>query len=227
MADVMRVAGVETHGLRELVKALRATGEKEILAGLVAANVAAAELVAERARSNASTSMERNTAAVLRPSRTAAYAQLRLGGTVYALGAEFGAHRNLRRLIKATAVRVRSTKTGDRIETIRARSTIVRDGESASRVSRRVESQYVDHRGRNVGRRGGGQQVRLERTAGGAVKTIRGWNQFKPWRGNSDSAGYFLWPAIRQSREQLLETYADAIDQLIAQRTADVSPSAA
>lgn len=226
MADVMRAAGLETHGLRELVRALRDTSDKEMLDGIIEANVAAAELVAQRARSNASTSMERQTAAQLRPSRTAAYAQLRLGGTPFALGAEFGAHRNLRRLIKAPATRVRSTKTGDRIETIRSRATIVRDGQSAARVARRVEAQYVDRRGRNVGRRAGGQQVKVERTAAGAVKTIRGWNQFKPWRGNGDDAGYFLWPAIRQSRDQLLTSYADAIDRLIAQRTAAVSASA-
>lgn len=30
------------------------------------------------------------------------------------------------------------------------------------------------------------------------------WHQFKPWRGNQDQAGYFLWPTVRKLRESAL-----------------------
>lgn len=41
-----------------------------------------------------------------------------------------------------------------------------------------------------------------------------GHNQFEPWRGSSRDAGYFLYPAIRDNTEELVEMYGDAIDQL-------------
>jgi hypothetical protein len=30
------------------------------------------------------------------------------------------------------------------------------------------------------------------------------WKQFKPWRGNKDAAGYFLWPTVRELRDTAL-----------------------
>lgn len=43
---------------------------------------------------------------------------------------------------------------------------------------------------------------------GGARPTTR---QFKPWRGNSTGAGYFLWPTVRGDREFIEQAYGDAI----------------
>ncbi len=34
--------------------------------------------------------------------------------------------------------------------------------------------------------------------------------QFMPWGGTSDSAGYFLWPAIRM--DEIVEQYAEAVE---------------
>jgi hypothetical protein len=42
-----------------------------------------------------------------------------------------------------------------------------------------------------------------------------GWNQFKPWRGSGENAGYFLWPAIRANAEQIIEAFANELDPLL------------
>ena len=40
------------------------------------------------------------------------------------------------------------------------------------------------------------------------------WHQFRPWRGNGATAGYFLFPAVRESREELIEQYVNEIDKI-------------
>jgi hypothetical protein len=40
--------------------------------------------------------------------------------------------------------------------------------------------------------------------AGAEFGSLR-YGQFEQWRGNDDGAGYFLWPALRQFREERLE----------------------
>ncbi len=44
--------------------------------------------------------------------------------------------------------------------------------------------------------------------------TVLGWNQFDPWRGSGDDAGYFLWPTIRDDAEQIVEKFAEGVDKL-------------
>lgn len=36
-------------------------------------------------------------------------------------------------------------------------------------------------------------------------------SQFLPWRGNSDGAGYFLWPTVRADREYIRDEYTDSL----------------
>lgn len=50
--------------------------------------------------------------------------------------------------------------------------------------------------------------------------TVRGWNQFEPWRGNDEGAGYFLFPAIRDMRDEIIEQYADEIERIWMQEAA-------
>jgi hypothetical protein len=45
-------------------------------------------------------------------------------------------------------------------------------------------------------------------------RRARGWNQFRPWRGNDDGAGYFLWPAIRRNTDSIVDIYGDAIEKI-------------
>jgi len=47
--------------------------------------------------------------------------------------------------------------------------------------------------------------------------TMIGWNQFKPWRGNRNKTGadgqmpgYWMWPAVRQTKEQVVSTFGTA-----------------
>lgn len=55
----------------------------------------------------------------------------------------------------------------------------------------------------------GGGETRTERTTRGG--TVLGWNQHAPWRGNGEQAGYFLWPTIRESADEIREQYEDAL----------------
>lgn len=41
-----------------------------------------------------------------------------------------------------------------------------------------------------------------------------GWNQFRPWRGNDEAAGYFLWPAVRAESPTITKRFGDMIDKL-------------
>lgn len=41
-----------------------------------------------------------------------------------------------------------------------------------------------------------------------------GWNQFRPWSGSGSTAGYFLYPAIRQDMPAIVAMYGDAIEQI-------------
>jgi hypothetical protein len=44
------------------------------------------------------------------------------------------------------------------------------------------------------------------------------YHQFKPWRGNSSDAGYFLYPAIRQDADRIETEFTDAVDDIIKRR---------
>lgn len=203
-ADRVRVRGLDE--LRRELRRIDSDGEWR--RELRAANYDVAKLVvrAARLRAMAVSRMARSSAETLRPGRQEARAVVRLGdrSTPYAMGAEFGAYQNKRRAVKTPQVR---TTASGRVRTVQTRATLIRDDESIARVINRIQSQYVDTRGRNVGRRGGGTQV--------TVRGIRlGWNQFKPWRGNSIGAGYFLFPSIRAKMPEIIDTYGDAIDDI-------------
>ena len=47
---------------------------------------------------------------------------------------------------------------------------------------------------------------------GGQKRTTR---QFPPWRGNGEDAGYFLWPAVRSHREDVLESVDRALTEVL------------
>jgi hypothetical protein len=56
-------------------------------------------------------------------------------------------------------------------------------------------------------------QRRLGRPRGRVVP-VSGWNQFKPWRGSDRGAGYFLWPAIREQEDEIINRYTKLFDEL-------------
>jgi len=46
----------------------------------------------------------------------------------------------------------------------------------------------------------------------------KGWNQFKPWRGNDAGAGYFLWPAIRRNSDAIQSEYVQFLLRLFDEK---------
>lgn len=57
----------------------------------------------------------------------------------------------------------------------------------------------------------GAAQNQLRNTSRGAVT---GWNQFKAWRGSGAGAGYFLYPAIRDETDKIVDMYGDAMEKI-------------
>lgn len=47
---------------------------------------------------------------------------------------------------------------------------------------------------------------------GGRRKTTQ---QFKPWRGSGASAGYFVYPTIRENADEIVEAYSEGMDELL------------
>lgn len=47
--------------------------------------------------------------------------------------------------------------------------------------------------------------------------TRLGWNQFRPWAGSGSTAGYFLYPAIRQDMPEIVDMYGDAVEKIAKQ----------
>lgn len=183
---------IQVVGLRPLLRELRGLDEPAIVDELKDANYQVASLVARRAevRARALGGMEAKAASTLTARRAQRAAEVSLGGAKakFAAGAEFGAYRNRLRLLK--------NKTGAG----RGRAYIVRDetAKGIAAAKRRIEAQ------RNINT---GEAIRVNRQ-------VRGWNQFRPWRGNSTGAGYFLFPTIRESTAEIVDMYGDAIEQI-------------
>lgn len=66
--------------------------------------------------------------------------------------------------------------------------------------------------------RWGGSQFPF--AAGAEFGSIK-YKQFKPWRGSDANAGYFVFPAVRSTRDQLIDVYADAVDELTSRAFPD------
>ena len=61
----------------------------------------------------------------------------------------------------------------------------------------------------NVGRR--------VKNPGGSGSHIRqGWNQFRDWRGNGTSAGYALFPTIRENTQLIIRLYEEEVGRISA-----------
>lgn len=46
------------------------------------------------------------------------------------------------------------------------------------------------------------------------------WPQFRPWRGNDTSAGYLVFPTIRDAEDEIADKFGDAIDRILEGRGA-------
>lgn len=206
---------IRIPGMREFVTQLRkATEDKSGEQAVKDANVKTGNFVIAMAQREASNKMERKAAATLTASKAMTAVRV-VGGSAdrpYFAGANFGAHRNRTRLIKAKVTRV----VGDRTIEKRTRATMVRRGEDIDKVARRVERQFVDYRGRTIKRRNASEEmrVRLARTKSGNIRKIKGWNQFRKFRKGKD---YFLYAAIRKNFDDIVRFYFDALGDAVKQ----------
>ena len=194
-------AAVRVDGLAEFVSRIQELESKELDGGFKDANQRIAQIVVDRARSRASSlgGMEAKAAKTLRAGRSGFRAEVNFGGTgaPFAMGAEFGAHRDKLRIRKSTG----------------GRAYIVRK-ESERQIAKtiaRIEAQTRD----------GHETVKKSRRSRGAtpvavVGRVRGWNQFPAWTGNGSKAGRFLFPALRAAADDIDREYRDEIDKLMA-----------
>jgi hypothetical protein len=166
------------------------------------ANEQVAEIIIRRANQIAGTKMEKSAAKTLEKSSSRLRVAVTGGGKAapYFGGANFGANRNTRRLIKAPNQRGR-----------RSRATTVRHGEDVDVVARRVESQSVESSGKTISKRLGGQQVELARTKSGGLRVIKGWNQFKQQTRGRD---FFLYRAVGHEEKHIMGLYQTVLDRL-------------
>lgn len=110
---------------------------------------------------------------------------------------------------------------------------------AAERIFGAVSARSVVERARQQALSGSRIQVRSagDVIVGSAANTVmyggKPWNmgaefgaiqypQFEPWRGNKDEAGYFLWPAIREFRdEDMLEQWVRIVYEQISKAFSD------
>jgi hypothetical protein len=152
-------------------------------------------------------------------------AQISLGSAdvPWAQGIEFGAKRNLRRIVKNTRRYRGITLQNGSGRNIRegGRATIVRDDEDLDEVLGRVRSQTIDFSRKNtakkfrgVGAFGVDAATYTKGRRAGQNIVVRGWNQFLPWRGIGPNAGYGVYPAIRESQDTIVEIYVDEVGSI-------------
>jgi len=202
------IVDVKVQGLSEFTRAVKnAADSGASVQALKKANERVAEEVIKgaRARAAAQGKMAKRAAESMQPSSRANGVYVIGGGPKYPFfgGANFGAYRDEKRLIKARNMRGR-----------RGRATIVRRGENVDKVAKRVEQQYVSRSGKTVTKKEGGFQVKLERTGQGGYKVVRGWNQFRPWKKRHD---YFLYQSVSDNQRDIEKIYLRAMEEVTKQ----------
>jgi hypothetical protein len=170
-------------------------------------------------------------AGTLSARRSVTGAQVSLGGgdVPWALGVEFGAKQNLRRIVKNTRkYRGVDLNVGKRRIREGGRATIVRDDEDLDQVLGRIRSQTIDFSRKNTAKRFRGMGAfgvdaatySTGRRAGQNI-VIRGWNQFLPWRGIGEGAGYAIFPTIRDSQDEIARMYEEEVGRITARAFPD------
>lgn len=205
---------LRVEGAKEMRATLKELGDRALLKELGAENAHIARMIVDAAQGLAGAGREERVASRMMETKSANYVGIRLpqlvdvsdkrGPRPVGMGTEFGAYQNRRRLRKSTG----------------GRNTIVRDDEDINAVIRRVEAQTITR-----DRYGGASTIKKKyRAVGGeAVRVtgvMKGWNTFRPWRGNGTRAGYFLFPAIRRNRDKAVELYIAKIENIWSRRKA-------
>lgn len=161
-------------------------GDRELLRELGRANKRIGQIVVSEAQRIAAGEgkQQQRAAATLRPSTVGSRVQVTLGGKAavpFALGAEFGAHHDRKRLILSTGG----------------------SGNYSSRRSAEAAKRRIEASGKRT--------VRYMK---------RGWNMLPIWRGSGKEAGYFLFPAIRRKRQEVIDEYMREIERVWGKKAA-------
>lgn len=92
-------------------------------------------------------------------------------------------------------------------------------GLRASRTQSRAQVQFTERRGFEFGAEFGAAQNQPRRAfRSGTSYTYLGLNQFRPWRGNDEGAGYFLWPAIREETPRVIDAVGEELEKIFEGR---------
>jgi len=190
---------IEVEGLSKFRKDLKKSGA-DVDPAMKKANNKVAEIVIRGAKALADTKQEIKAAATLSASSTATAARVTGGSTKvpYFGGANFGAYTDRRRIIK-------NKQKG---QSKRGRSTMVRRGERIDKVVKRIEAQHNPNTG---------SYVSVKRTQTGAVRVIKGWNQFRAkgrratkWKKGEDQ---FLYKSVKTMYPTIQKQYQEALDK--------------
>ena len=210
---VNRSGSITVRGLDDLIREVKKLDDPEQFEIRIKdANYKVGELVKLGSQPRIATQSSR-AAGTMSVSRALKSARLSFGGpkAPWALGVEFGAHRDRRRIVKERAARI--SKSGKFLGWDQGRATILRDGESVDEVVGRIERQTVDEQGRTQAR-GRGKSVKVARYKNGSPRVRIGWNQFRPWKGIGPDAGYAIFPFIKANSSAIVELYGDEIDKI-------------
>lgn len=93
------------------------------------------------------------------------------------------------------------------------------EGLRAARSGFQAEIRFPNKRGFEHGAEFGATRGKRRVTSGG--RSVVGWNQFKPWRGNKADAGYFLFPALRDISDDAVKKYNDHLGYVLRQAFPD------
>lgn len=89
----------------------------------------------------------------------------------------------------------------------------------AARSGYQAEIAFRNRRGFEFGAEFGATRNKQRTLPSG--RRVRGWNQFRPWRGNDEGAGYFLYPAVRGIDQRAIDLYRKRLDAITAEAFPD------
>jgi hypothetical protein len=121
-------------------------------------------------------------------------------------------NRELRAEFNALATEVIATaraRTSSRLES-RAADTL-RPGSTSTGAAVMFGRGFAGSFGAEFGAHRGKRRV-----SSGRATYVEGWNQFRPWRGGGPTAGYFLWPAIRDETGAGTAKMADRLAEILS-----------
>lgn len=183
---------VDVSDINELAERLGALAAGDLKDGFEVGNKSAAEYVAGQARGKAAGDSQQT--AVANDPRAFFTLSTKATGSVVLRGGKYAA------------------KSGDKHDPLLF--AFGSEFGAMQNVTRRVKvlSAFEKGQGR-VKRKPGRPRGRDSENYFGAFRTVKGWNQFDPWRGSSNTEiegvepGYWLWPAVRDSRGEVTEVY--------------------